>query len=66
LDDIELIDVALNGFPKSWKPLFKRLYARENSQNSIGFGMISFRKRPGRILKQKNREMKRRELAHFQ
>jgi hypothetical protein len=29
LDDVELVNVALNGFPKSWEPFVKGVYARE-------------------------------------
>jgi hypothetical protein len=29
LDDVELVNVPLNGFPKSWEPFFKGFYARE-------------------------------------
>jgi hypothetical protein len=30
LDDKELVNVALNGLPKSWEPIFKGFCAREN------------------------------------
>jgi hypothetical protein len=30
LDDVELMNVALNGFPKSWEPFVKGVCAREN------------------------------------
>jgi hypothetical protein len=30
VDDIELVNVALNGFPKSWEPFVKGVCAREN------------------------------------
>jgi len=29
LDEIELVNVALNGFPKSWEPFFKGFCAHE-------------------------------------
>jgi hypothetical protein len=33
LDDIELVNVALSGFPKTWEPFVKGVYARENLPN---------------------------------
>jgi hypothetical protein len=30
LDGIEFVNVALNGFPKSWEPFVKAVYTREN------------------------------------
>jgi hypothetical protein len=29
LDDVELVNVALNGFPKSWEPFVKGIFTRE-------------------------------------
>jgi hypothetical protein len=29
LDDVELINVALNGFPKSWEPFVNKVCTRE-------------------------------------
>jgi hypothetical protein len=30
MEDVELMNVALNGLPKSWEPFVKGFYAREN------------------------------------
>jgi hypothetical protein len=30
MNDVELANVALNGFPKSWEPFLKGFYAQEN------------------------------------
>jgi hypothetical protein len=45
LDDIELMNVALNGFPKSWEPFVKGFALGKISQIGRGFGMILSRKR---------------------
>jgi hypothetical protein len=34
LHDIDLVNVALNGFPKSWEPFFNRVCAHEKILDS--------------------------------
>jgi hypothetical protein len=60
VDDVELVNVALNGFTKSWEPFVKGVCARRNFPIGRGFGMIASRKRLGRSLKQASKKMERR------
>jgi hypothetical protein len=60
IEDVELMNVAFNGLPKS-RNHFSNYFALErNSHFCRGFGMITSRKRLGRSLKKKSRDMKRR------
>jgi hypothetical protein len=48
MDHVDLVNVALNGLPKSQEPFFKG-FSGKNSHIGRGFGMIASRKRLGRI-----------------
>jgi hypothetical protein len=49
IEDAELMNVALNGLPKSWEP-FSREFALGNiSHIGRDFGMIASRKRLGGV-----------------
>jgi hypothetical protein len=58
--DTELMNVALNGLPKSWEPFFKGVITREISQIGRDFGMIASRKRLRRSLRETSREVVKR------
>jgi hypothetical protein len=60
VDDVELVNVALNGFPKSWEPFVKGVCAGKIFQIGRGFGMIVSRKRLGRSLNPTRKKMERR------
>jgi hypothetical protein len=60
VDDEESVNVALNGFTKSWEPFFKWIVFGRRFQIGKGFGMITSRKRLGRSLKKARRNMERR------
>jgi hypothetical protein len=50
VDDVELVNVELNGLPKSWEPFVKGVCTRKSPPYCRGFGMIVSKKRLERIL----------------
>jgi hypothetical protein len=60
IDDLELVNVALNGFTKSWEPLVKGYTLRRNLPIGRGFGMIASKKKLERSLKPTSKKMEMR------
>jgi hypothetical protein len=58
VDDVELINVALNGFPKSWESFVKGVYAPEKLPHWKRLWTSVSKKRLRRSLKSASREMK--------
>jgi hypothetical protein len=44
----ELVNVALNGFTKSWEPFIKGICAERHSPSGIDYGTTVFRRRLGK------------------
>jgi hypothetical protein len=56
MDDLELVNMALNSLPKSWERFVKGFCAREKLKIGRGFGMIASRKRLKRSLRETSKE----------
>jgi hypothetical protein len=65
MEDVKLVNVALNDIPKFWEPFFKGVCVGNIFHIDRDFGMIAFRKRCERSLKQERKEIKMRRTWTF-